>query len=218
MVVGVGASRRRRSGGASSAAAAAALSLAAALLVASIATPARAQREDHDHTHGADPELRLPGGLMPVAFFPLEEGELGSHPSGAYAGKIVGGDVGVTFDASDPVFPNAMKCLDHAAGLVELANVPYGTKGDFSINLWIKQQPWKLPIDLGGGDDGDDFDDDDFLADVPQFEYIFSHSTKEVEAATFNPFTPSQIHLYLPTISQPAHGVVRAIVKDSSDE
>eukprot|EP00212_Chloropicon_laureae_P003902 CAMPEP_0197488208 /NCGR_PEP_ID=MMETSP1311-20131121/3186_1 /TAXON_ID=464262 /ORGANISM="Genus nov. species nov., Strain RCC856" /LENGTH=1764 /DNA_ID=CAMNT_0043032175 /DNA_START=186 /DNA_END=5480 /DNA_ORIENTATION=+ len=194
-------------------AAALSLSLALALLLGASAPSARAQREDSEH--GATPELSLPGGLTPVAFFPLTgKDELESHPDGKYGGKIVGGDVGVTFDASDALFPNAMTCLDHAAGLVELDNVPYGTKGDFSINLWIKNKPRKLPIDL----DGDEEDDDDLLEDLPQFEYIFSHSTKEVEAGSFNPFTPSQIHLYLPTVATPAHGVVRAIVKDSTDE
>merc|ERR1711887_420991 len=34
----------------------------------------------------------------------------------------------------------------------------------------------------------------------------------------FSPWYPNQLHVYLPEISHPAHGVARVILKDSTDE
>ena len=143
--------------------------------------------------------------VKPVAYFPLEHGDLTSQPGEKYEGSIVGGERGVFWGPKDDVFPYALSCQEKANGLVQLDSVPYGTKGDFSINLWMKQKPRKL------------MQGDDPLS-VQKFEYIFSHSTTNQESEAFFPWGPSQIHLYVPTVASPAHGVIRAIVKDSSNE
>ena len=76
----------------------------------------------------------------PVAYFPLLDGSLDAS-IGDFKGT--GSGPGVTFSddrESNPAFANALECLDHQKGLVTLDNVNYGSKGDFSINLWLKQK------------------------------------------------------------------------------
>ncbi|GMH45693.1 hypothetical protein BSKO_13656 [Bryopsis sp. KO-2023] len=49
-------------------------------------------------------------------------------------------------------------------------------------------------------------------------QYLFSHTSEEnANAAKFSPTVPNQINLYLPELSAPAHGLVRALVMDSND-
>jgi hypothetical protein len=160
-----------------------------------------------------------------VAFFPLLDGSLDSDTKySSYSGAIVSGeDGGVSWsnddddrddreeeeddDDDDVYFPNAMECFTDRRGLVELDAVPYGTKGAFSVNFWLQKKPSIYAND-----------------DIGYFEYIFSHTSSAVDPSknqnmttAFFPWSPDQIHLFLPTIVQPAHGVLRAVVKDSDD-
>eukprot|EP00216_Chloropicon_sp_CCMP2111_P006625 CAMPEP_0198234118 /NCGR_PEP_ID=MMETSP1446-20131203/211_1 /TAXON_ID=1461542 ORGANISM="Unidentified sp, Strain CCMP2111" /NCGR_SAMPLE_ID=MMETSP1446 /ASSEMBLY_ACC=CAM_ASM_001112 /LENGTH=1741 /DNA_ID=CAMNT_0043914847 /DNA_START=161 /DNA_END=5386 /DNA_ORIENTATION=- len=140
-------------------------------------------------------------GVSPVAFFPLTKGDLSSS-DGKYAGQVVGGDDGgVTWGGSPDdgdVFGTVLECHEHKAGLVQLDSVPYGTNGPFSINFWVKQ-----------GQGNTDW--------VGEFEYIFSHTSTSVTDGPFFPFSENQIHMFLPKVSHPAHGILRAVVKDSTD-
>jgi len=158
----------------------------------------------------------------PVAYFPLLDGSLDAS-IGDFKGT--GSGPGVTFSddrESNPAFANALECLDHEKGLVTLDNVNYGSKGDFSINLWLKQKRTS-----GAKLDQDEDDDEDGPSGragsndqmgSPRFEYIFSHAKGVMAKDGFFPWSPSQIHLFLPDVSMPAHGVLRAVVKDSTDE
>jgi len=71
--------------------------------------------------------------------------------------------------------------------------VPYAENGGFGVNFWFRNK------DSQGS----------------SFEYVYSHSSDDDLA--FNPFYPNQLHIYLPEVSHPAHGVIRSILKDSEN-
>jgi len=128
---------------------------------------------------------------LPVAFFPLTGDSTQSWPLGKYSGS----SQSVEF-VPDIRFEKTLKCSEADGGHVRLPNVKYGTKGKFAINFWMKK-------------------DTSDLADNGGFEYIFSHGQDSPTQGSFNPFTPNNVHVYLPEVAHPAHGVARVIVKDS---
>ena len=196
---------------------------AVAIALASLAVAVRAQQQQQQRAFEGEGL-----GVKPLAYFPLVDESLDSFPDAQYKGKVVGGEEGVTWSADGPndAFPGALECLDHAAGLVQLDTVPYGARtGAFSINMWMKQKPRKSFVEADVVDDDDDDEERDGASggrsnrmERPLFEYIYSHANSEAEdPRTFFPWTENQIHVFLPTVASPAHGVVRAIVKDSTD-
>ncbi|GMH38691.1 hypothetical protein BSKO_06575 [Bryopsis sp. KO-2023] len=90
----------------------------------------------------------------------------------------------------DEVFGSVIQCKK---GAVVLPAISYAASGAFAINMWIKRE--KAGKGVG-------------------FEYIFSHMKKGASAGFRK---DSQIQLYLPRDPLPAHGVLRAVVKDSND-
>ena len=150
-------------------------------------------------------------GIEPAAFFPLVDGDLRSYPDAKYDGEVVEGFEGVQWPASadgdDDVFPGALECVERAKGLVELANVPYGTQGDFSINLWMRHRLNQTRSDENA-----------------LHGYLFSHAGEHVkENVAENPnsgwvWRPNQISVWVPSEGRPHFGLVRAVVKDADDE
>ncbi|DBA77316.1 TPA: hypothetical protein ACH3X2_000838 [Trebouxia sp. C0005] len=78
---------------------------------------------------------------------------------------------------------------------IELPAVPYGTQGPWTINLWFK------PSSEYGG----------------SFQYLYSHNSTQCYNYTACPYAANQIRLYYPETGHPAYGVIRALVKDSTD-
>merc|ERR1711977_659769 len=154
-------------------------------------------------------------GIEPAAFFPLVDGDLRSYPDAKYGGEVAQGMmVWVDKDVTPPsliddVFPGSLTCSEGGesipATVVQLDNVPYGTQGDFSVNLWMRQRPEQT------------------RSEDARFGYIFSHAGEEVKENVENPnsdwfFQPSQVHLYLPSKGRPLYGLIRGVVRDADDE
>merc|ERR1711977_46143 len=158
-------------------------------------------------------------GIEPAAFFPLVDGDLRSYPDAKYDGEIIWGrmlwDKDVLPAMSDDVFPGALSCVRRPdmvfhdgifqrfpGTVVELDNVPYGTQGDFSVNLWMRYR-----LNQTRSEDNE------------LFGYIFLHAGEEVKEGSIDWFwQPSQIHLYLPSEGRPLYGLIRGVVKDADDE
>merc|ERR1711977_537603 len=158
-------------------------------------------------------------GIEPAAFFPLVDGDLRSYPDAKDGGEIIWGrmlwDKDVLPPVNDDVFPGALSCVRRPdkvfhdgifqrfpGTVVELDNVPYGTQGDFSVNLWMRYR-----LNQTRSEDNE------------LFGYIFSHAGEEVKEGSIDWFwQPSQIHLYLPSEGRPLYGLIRGLVKDADDE
>ncbi|CAK0785312.1 hypothetical protein CVIRNUC_008519 [Coccomyxa viridis] len=139
-----------------------------------IAAPSPAQ--------GINPNLPTP-----TAFYWLADGDLDS-----YYGQYNGTGYNVTYVQDDQAGYGALTCSEANDSMVLLDAVPYGTKGPFAINVWVKV------TSLSGS----------------QFEYVFSHNSTVPETSSWG---PNQVQLYFPQFGHPAYGIVRAIAKDSSD-
>merc|ERR1711977_604978 len=124
-------------------------------------------RAHFDRSIMAHPEFESLG-IEPAAFFPLVDGDLRSYPDAKYGGEVAQGMmVWVDKDVTPPsliddVFPGSLTCSEGGesipATVVQLDNVPYGTQGDFSVNLWMRQRPEQT------------------RSEDARFGYIFSHA------------------------------------------
>merc|ERR1712176_1478140 len=86
-----------------------------------------------------------------------------------------------------------LSCDAEDNAFLTLDPVPYAAEGPFAVNFWFRNN------DSSGN----------------SFEYVYSHSGDD--DMSFNPFYPNQLHVYIPEASHIAHGVVRTIMKDSTD-
>ena len=126
-------------------------------------------------------------GIEPAAFFPLVDGDLRSYPDAKYDGEIIWGrmlwDKDVLPAMSDDIFPGALSCVRRPdkvfhdgifqrfpGTVIELDNVPYGTQGDFSVNLWMRYR-----LNQTRSEDNE------------LFGYLFSHAGEEVKENVENP-------------------------------
>ncbi|KAL4548009.1 hypothetical protein Ndes2526B_g07220 [Nannochloris sp. 'desiccata'] len=145
-------------------------------------------------TFGIFPVLQKVDAPQPVAFFPLTGGVLNALTLPEYSGTVLGNS-NITW-VSDTMFDTVPVCNRSAMNAIQLDNVAYGASGPFSVNLWMRRLPGTS----------------DFQGDT--FQYLYSHSGWSSTAG----YSPNQVHLYIPEQSHPAHGTVRAIVKDSNDD
>jgi len=139
-----------------------------------------------------DGQMYFPNPLMdvptPYAFFPLTAGKLSSWPSSLYEGENHGAKW-----VQDDTFGEVLSCDAEDNAFLTLDPVPYAAEGPFAVNFWFRNN------DSSGN----------------SFEYVYSHSGDD--DMSFNPFYPNQLHVYIPEASHIAHGVVRTIMKDSTD-
>lgn len=85
--------------------------------------------------------------------------------------------------------------LQTAANAIQLANVPYGARGPFTVNLWMRRIPGNSSTE------------------GTTFQYLFSHSAWSATPG----YSPNQVAIYVPDAGHPAYGTLRAMVKDSND-
>ncbi|BDA48704.1 hypothetical protein COCOBI_12-3860 [Coccomyxa sp. Obi] len=135
---------------------------------------------------------------QPAAFFPLTEGSgdhVSSFPNPTYLGTLNGSIPWV----KDDVFGYVLQCSRADDDLIILDPVDYAAMGPFTINIWVKANASDMDGDL--------------------FQYFFSHSAYATRQnyANVDTFHPNQVHIYLPENGHPATGLVRTIVKDSTD-
>ncbi|KAK9917704.1 hypothetical protein WJX75_007350 [Coccomyxa subellipsoidea] len=135
---------------------------------------------------------------QPAAFFPLTEGSgdhVASFPNPTYLGTLNGSIPWV----KDDVFGSVLRCSRANDDLIILDPVDYAAMGPFSINMWVKANATDMDGDL--------------------FQYFFSHSgyATRQNYASVDTFHPNQVHVYLPENGHPATGLVRTIVKDSTN-
>lgn len=126
---------------------------------------------------------------------------VGTNMSRVFFGELHGN---ISF-VPDAAFGSAMQCNENSRDYVKIlptdrivgSSLRYGAfDGQFAINLWFKRA-----VGYGYG-----------------FEYLFSHGGTDFPGQQVGyDFTPNQVQLYIPESSHPAHGIVRAIVKDSTD-
>ncbi|DBB09176.1 TPA: hypothetical protein ACH3X3_007776 [Trebouxia sp. C0006] len=127
-----------------------------------------------------------------VAVFPLT-GDLighGNTSSSYFAG--IGHNHTWVQDADAGI---VLQCSKANTSRVELPAAPYGTQGPWAINLWFK------PSSEYG----------------TSFQYLYSHNSTQCYNYTACPYAANQIRLYYPETGHPAYGVIRALVKDSTD-
>lgn len=92
----------------------------------------------------------------------------------------------------DPVFGTVIDCDADLNTFVKIPGIKYGQSGSFAVSFWLK-------VRENTGSD---------------LNYAYSHigpAGAEIEDAT------SEVHLYLPEQAHPHYGVLRSIVRDSSD-
>ncbi|KAK9815241.1 hypothetical protein WJX72_000491 [[Myrmecia] bisecta] len=134
----------------------------------------------------------------PVAFFPLTEGagqEVSTWPAGAYGGVAQNS---ISWDADDK-FGSVARCNRDVHDTIYLDGVPYGHSGTFAINMWFKLNT----TDPSG----------------VLFGYMLSQTANSTRSnvSTTNVFHEDTIALFLPQAGHPAAGLLRAVVKDSTD-
>ena len=135
---------------------------------------------------------------LPAAYFPLSNRTVTSWPVPEYALRNLT-LANTTAWVEDAAFGAALECSAAAPqSAALLAGVPLGKGGPFAVNLWFRQ----------------------YSAAGPGLQYLFSARPSGVATAKLDDpayFHPSQAHIFLPSSDHPAHGLVRAIVKDSTD-
>ncbi|KAK9797358.1 hypothetical protein WJX73_002152 [Symbiochloris irregularis] len=140
----------------------------------------------------ADPTLPLS-----TAFFPLTDGagdQLAAYPGG------IAGLANFTVDwTPDSPFGSVLPCNKSQSDAIFLDPVSYGLNGSFALSFWFKADP--------ANDAG------------TLFGYMFSTTANatSTDLATFASFAPNTINVYLPESGHPAAGLVRTVVKDSTD-
>jgi hypothetical protein len=145
-------------------------------------------------TFGIFPFLQKVNAPEPIAFFPLTGGVFNALTLPEYSGAQLGSS-NLTW-ISDPMFGTVPVCNRSAMNAIQLDNVAYGASGPFSVNLWMRRLP--NASNMEGS----------------TFQYLFSHSTWSSTPG----YSANQVNLYIPDQDHPAHGTVRAIVKDSTDD
>ncbi|DBA97374.1 TPA: hypothetical protein ACH3X1_015103 [Trebouxia sp. C0004] len=108
-----------------------------------------------------------------------------------------GGGMNATFVEDPDTFGRTLQCTSGGGSIVWLAPVPYYATLDdgpvsFTINLWFKAG------NTSGG----------------LFQYLFSH----MGDPDGSEWGPNQISIYVPEQQHPRYGVVRAVIKDTSNE
>ncbi|GAB4816757.1 hypothetical protein N2152v2_003803 [Parachlorella kessleri] len=137
-----------------------------------------------------------PGALPePVAYFNLTGGSLASTvPEGVYQGE--GNEI---MWQDDPVFGSVLTCNRDGSSYVTIPGVEYGAGGPFAISLWVK-------ADVING---------------AEVEYIYSHSTGQQTRSPSGPNQAGQagsrVHLYTAEPGHLAFGVMRTLIRDSTD-
>ncbi|XRB11235.1 hypothetical protein RI054_02g10500 [Pseudoscourfieldia marina] len=152
-----------------------------------------------------------------VSYFPLSREESGGSASAdtqavdvarGYDDPIVKGELlqGARYVDDDVTKTAVLQCSDETNDFARLSGVgPYGRgTGAFAVNLWMRT-PKPFTIKSGA-----------------TFEYLYSHTGDDDmvggRSTRLGAFGPNQVHIYIPEAAHPAHGVVRAIVKDDDDD
>ncbi|KAL3149191.1 hypothetical protein ABBQ32_002019 [Trebouxia sp. C0010 RCD-2024] len=128
----------------------------------------------------------------PVAFFPLSGNFVGKSnvSTTVYNGMGYNHSWDIDADAG-----TVLQCSKARSSRIELPPVRYGRQGPWAVNFWFK------PSNEYGF----------------QFQYLFSHNSTQFSNYTEYAATANQIRLYFPETGHPAYGILRALVKDSSD-
>eukprot|EP00884_Botryococcus_braunii_P015271 jgi/Botrbrau1/2427/Bobra.0395s0049.1 len=127
----------------------------------------------------------------PVAFFPFD-GSLSTYLYGNYSGATSGGSFVFDYNYESYV----LLCSRDQQSTVVLDDVPYGTRGPFAINLWMR----------AGNITGD------------QLQYLYSHNSSATDGDVNSlAWGPNQVQLYFPEPGHIAFGVLRGVVKDATD-
>ncbi|KAF5839091.1 hypothetical protein DUNSADRAFT_1636 [Dunaliella salina] len=104
-------------------------------------------------------------------------------------------------------FPGAMKCAGEGMQ-IHIDNLPYGRRGPFAINLWIRSAPQRSSSRSPAR----------YMQGGILFHYVLSHSGELQPNTTFSVFDRNQVNMYLPAPGRPLFGIARAAVKDSNDD
>ncbi|KAL4430893.1 hypothetical protein ABPG75_006149 [Micractinium tetrahymenae] len=124
-------------------------------------------------------------------YFPLLASNLTSAFAPPGVGPFTGAGQGVTWEA-DSQFGQVLTCAQERQAYVQIPGLQYGQEGGFGLAIWAKLRP----------------------SGNMSMDYILSHTGRFV---TDYAFDPNEIALYVPEQNHPAFGVVRAIVRDSTD-
>ncbi|KAL4426385.1 hypothetical protein ABPG77_004679 [Micractinium sp. CCAP 211/92] len=124
-------------------------------------------------------------------YFPLLDTNLTSAFGPPGVGPFTGVGQSVTWE-TDQQFGRVLTCVQESQAYVQIPGLHYGQQGGFGLAIWAKLYP--------SGD--------------MSMDYILSHTGLFV---TDYAFDPNEVALFVPEQNHPAFGVVRAIVRDSTD-
>ncbi|KAK9861130.1 hypothetical protein WJX84_010885 [Apatococcus fuscideae] len=138
-------------------------------------------------------QVLLGGVKLPTiaAYFPLSGDPLRSDAT--FSQPVFNGTASGMTMVHDPIAGSAIQCSQDSDTRVLLDDVTYGSNGSFAINVWVR------PVNLTGD----------------SYQYIFSHGLVDRDGA--DPWQANQVQMYIPETGTGSFGVVRTLVKDSSD-